>query len=139
MNFLNMPITSNYMIQFLIGVITFFPSIFPTLLALKRKPTLKWYNYAKLEDKIMWMPILYGFINLIVFTIVIKFFPKSLRKYWILGIIFGMIYPTLGTINNYAKKMYDLDNYYGLYLKAQIMYIIYYGLIISFIVSRIKK
>lgn len=139
LNILYAPITDNHVMAFVIGMLAFFPSMLPSALSLKKKPTLKMYQYIKLEDKLWKVPLFYGVLNLVVFMLVNRFLPESLRKYWVIGIIFGFIYPTLGTIGNYAKKAYGIKSYTDLYRGAQLMYIPFYGLIISALVKYMRK
>lgn len=60
-----------------------------------------------------------------------------MKNFFVAGILMGLFYPTLGTINDYAKKTYKIKSYLNLYIGAQIMYGIYYGLFIPFALSNI--
>lgn len=131
MNIINQPITTSWVQAGLIGVLVTFASIYPSINALKNNPSCDLYRLIKLEDKIIQMPIFYSILNIVVFYLANLILPKSLKKYWFIGIIFGLIYPTLGTIGDYAKKAYGIKDYSTLYTGAQIMYIIFYGLIMS--------
>lgn len=130
---LSRPITTNYMLMFVIGVLTVFPSMMPTANALKREQDCDLYKEAKLEDKMIWLWLPYGILSIIVFSLANYLLPKDYRTYGIIGAIFGLIYPTLGTIDDYAKRIYGIDSYYSLYAGAQFMYIFYYGIIVALI------
>ncbi len=132
-----MYITNNIVLQFIIGVLSAFPSLAPTAISLIYKPEL--LSEAGLENKMLWLPIFYGFLSIIVFTLVNTLFPKYLQKYWMIGIIIGLIYPSLGTIGNHAKKIYGIENYWTLYINAQIMYITLYGIIFYYMVKYLCK
>ncbi len=132
-----MYITHNYILQFVIGILSAFPSLAPTAISLLYKPEL--LEEAGLHDKVLWLPIFYGFLSIIVFTLVNILFPKELQKYWVIGIIIGLIYPTLGTIGDHAKKIYGIQSYWTLYINAQIMYIFLYGVVFYYMVKYICK
>ena len=120
---------SNLVLQFIIGMLSAFPSLAPTALSLKYYPkTLNLYTMADLETKLLWIPFFYGLVSIIVFAVV-KLFPVQFQNFWTIGFIIGLIYPTLGTIDNYAKKIYKIKNYTNLYLNAQLLYLPLYGIV----------
>lgn len=144
---LGAPITKNYYLAALIGVLVTFPSIMPSVNAMNRlkvsrgfegsealEEECKFRKYIALEGKLWKMPLLYSIVNVIGFYIVNNYFPFGLRKYWFVGMLMGLFYPTLGTIGDYAKKAYGVTNYYQLYLWAQMLYVGFYGIVVSTIV-----
>lgn len=141
---LDAPITKNYYLAALIGVLVTFPSIMPSVNAINRskdsrgsedlEEECKFRKYIALEGKLWKMPLLYSIVNVIGFYIINNYFPLSLRKYWFVGMLMGLFYPTLGTIGDYAKKAYGVTNYYQLYLWAQMLYVGFYGIVVSTIV-----
>ncbi len=139
LNILNKPITTNYYLAALIGVLATFPSMAASAISVSQRPSLDLYKFVDLENKLWKMPLFYMFLNMFGFYIVNTFLPPSLRKYWVVGILLGLVYPTLGTIGDYAKKAYGITSYYDLYFKAQILYVAFYGLVISFMVHFITK
>ena len=134
---INSPITSNPILAFVIGLLAVFPSMAPTALSLKAKPELEMYRKADFETKFLWIPVGYGFLSMAIFYFANLLLPKGWRTYWVIGIIMGLIYPTFGTVGGYAKKVYGITSTPMLYVNAQIMYIIFYGLIINFIATNI--
>ena len=130
-------ITDNYTLVYLIGVLATFPSMLPTALSIIKNPTLEVYKKAALEKKFYLMAFFYGFLNMLVFFLINRYIPDKYNTYFVAGIIMGLIYPTLGTIDDYAKKMYGITNYWNLYIGAQIMYFIFYGLIINGLVDKL--
>lgn len=139
---LNNPITTNYWLAALIGVLITFPSIMPSVNALYRtegtNKECEFRKYIALEGKLWKMPLLYAITNALAFYLVNRFVPHYLKRYWFMGMFMGMFYPTLGTIGDYAKKAYGVTSYYQLYFSAQLLYIFFYGIIISSIVHLIK-
>ena len=133
----NQPLTTNWIAAFVIGLLSAFPSLAPTALSLKAKKECELYQKADFETKYLWVPIAYGFLLTIVVWLINTLLPKNLRNYWVLGFIMALIFPTLGTIGDYAKKIYGIESYWSLYFNAQIMYLSFYGLVINYIFSNI--
>ncbi len=133
----NEPLTTNWILAFVIGVLSSLPSLAPTALSLKASKKLDLYHEADLESKLLWIPIAYGFLLVAVIGIINNFFPEYLRSYWFLGFIMALIFPTLGTIGDYAKRIYGIESYWNLYFNAQVMYLIFYGIVINFIANNI--
>ena len=131
-------ITKNYYLAALIGVLATFASIMPSAIALRRNDSHDLYKYIEMENKVWKMPLFYAGLNAFAFYIVNTFFPKNLKRYWMIGILLGLVYPTLGTIGDYAKKAYGIKSYYALYASAQVMYGLFYGVVIATIVYLIK-
>lgn len=130
-------LTKNYFISFIIGLMSAFPSLAPTAISLKRFDRYDLYKEAGFETKFLWIPIAYGILHIIILEIMNKLFPPILRKFWVLGIIIGLIYPTLGTIDDYAKRIYKIKSYYNLYFNALLLYIPFYTFVINFIFTNI--
>ena len=133
------PIKFNIIFAIVIGVLSTFASIYPTILSLKKEPTPEKYKMANLEDKIYQMAIGYSIIHIFIFYFVAKLLPNKLNNYWILGLIMAFVFPTLGTVTGYAKKMYGIQSTLKLYLGAQLMYLPLYGFLFSFISQNICK
>ena len=107
MDFLNLPITTNWMMAFVIGLLSFFPSMVPTALSIKKTPSYEMYNKAKLENKMLYLPIIYGLLNVLVFYLVSRVLPSQYQRYWVIGAIFGLIYPTLGVIGGLPQNVME--------------------------------
>ena len=137
MDFLNANITQNYTLAFIIGMLIVFPSLMPSVNAAIQKPTMTTYEMIDFPGKLIKLPFFYGFLNLLAIYLINTYFPEQYRKYWILGMLMGLVYPTLGTIDDYAKKVYGVKSYWNLYLAAQLMYIPIYGIVISYLAQNI--
>lgn len=143
MDFFREPITQNLTLAFIIGLLSAFPSLAPTAQSLNKakqedKKDLKdFYIKADLENKVLFLPIIYGILSIAIFYIVNRFFPSKYKRYWVIGIIIGLIYPTLGWINKLPQEIYGVTNKMKFYLSAQVMYITFYGIIIAFMMSKI--
>ncbi len=132
-------LANNYTLAFVIGALSSFPSIMPTVLALQKKPTIELYRTAKIENMIWTLPLFYGVLHVILFYLINNFFPKQFQNYLTLGIIIGLIYPTLGTISGHAKATYEDKSTLNLYIKAQILYIFTYAVVFNYIGRNICK
>ena len=128
---------NNLIIAFLIGLSSAYPSLLPTIISLKKDDSCEMYTKAKLEDMLLYIPIFYGLLHIFLFFIINKSFPNNLKTFWVLGIIIGILYPTFGTITGHAKEVYGIKETWKLYLYAQILYIIFYALIVNSFVSNI--
>ena len=131
------PVTNNWVTMFVIGALTTFPSMAPTALALKEKKNYKLYRRADLESKLLYVPIVYGIMSIIFFYLFNSYIPQEYNNYFVLGFLFALVYPTLGTVTGYAKEIYGTKSIPKLYLGAQVMYIIWYGLIMNLMVQNI--
>lgn len=130
-------LANNFTLAFVIGALSAFPSIMPTVLALRKKPTIEIYRTAKIENMIWILPLFYGVLHVILFYLINNFFPKQFQNYLTLGIIIGLIYPTLGTVSGHAK-LYS-DSPLKLYMTAQILYIFFYAVVFNYIGRNICK
>lgn len=128
---------SNYTIAFLIGFISAYPSLMPTVLSIKANPTWDMYKTANLEGMFSSIPIFYGFLHIVIFFMINKFVPKQFRTYWLLGFIIGLLYPTFGTISGHAKKVYGTKNTAKLYMGGQLLYLPFYGIIVNYLFNNI--
>ena len=122
---------------FLIGVLSMFPSILPSILSIMKKPELKQYRLVSLETKIYQMAIFYGILHVILFFLINKFLPEKYQNYLTLGIIIGLIYPTLGTVTGYAKRTYNITSTPKLYISAMILYLFTYVIVFNNIAKNI--
>lgn len=140
LEFLNAPITRNLVLAFVIGVLSVVPSLAPSVNAInKNKKSCDILKKAKLEDKVLTLPLIYGIISVIVFFLVNKLAPQELRKYWFIGFIIGIIYPTMGWLSGLPQNVYGVKNPVKLYASAQILYLIFYGIIIAWVAANICK
>nr|QBK88398.1 MAG: hypothetical protein LCMiAC01_00620 [Mimivirus LCMiAC01] len=134
-------LSSNPLFAFLIGVLSFFPSIMPSIYYLIKRPSLDLYRKATLENKIYQMPIAYGILHIILFFLINKFMPEGYQNYLVLGVIIGLIYPTLGTVTKHARDVYGREdtpkNILSLYVSALILYVFVYGVIFNYIAKNI--
>ena len=130
-------LANNFILAFVIGALSSYISIMPTVLSLKKKPTIELYRASKIEDLILTLPLFYGVLHIVLFYIINNYFPKQYRNYLTLGIIIGLIYPTLGTVSGHAK-LYAKSTL-NLYITAQILYIFFYAVIINYIAKNICK
>ena len=125
-------LSKNYILAAVIGVLSTFPSIMPTVLSVIKKPNYETYKKANLEQMIYQLPIFYGILHIILYFIIGNYFPEKLRNYLTLGIIIGLIYPTLGTISGHAN-LYNMGSTSKLYITAMVLYVFMYTIIFSFI------
>jgi hypothetical protein len=133
------PITSNYVGAFLIGVASAYPSIMPTAVSLVNKPECELYEEAGLEKMFIWLPPLYGLLHIILFIIIHMYVPSVFQSYWLVGLIIGLIYPTLGTITGHAKRIYGIKSTFKLFLGAQIMYLLFYGVGVNYVSKMLRR
>jgi hypothetical protein len=132
-------IPENYVLAFVIGLLSVFPSLAPTALALKENPTCELYQTAKLENMFLEIPAFYGALHVAIFLIMFSLLPHNMRNYWVLGFIVALIYPSLGTITGHAKKVYGIESTQKLYLSAQVMYLLFYGVVVNFLVTNMVQ
>ena len=109
----------------------------PTALSIKKDPSLEMYKKAGLEDKMLYLPLFYGLLSVVVFFLASRLLPLAWQKYWIIGIFFGLIYPTLGVISKLPQKVYGTTNYFLFYLSAILLYTFFYGIVIAWTVENI--
>jgi predicted permease len=130
--------TSNMYVGALIGILAFFPSMMPSVLSVwSSKTDSKTRDIVKMENKVFMVPLFYGFINAIVFYLINKHFPDNLKNFWVVGFMLAFFYPTLGTIGDYAKKVYGVKSYKRLYFGAQVMYLAYYGIFVPWFLRKL--
>ncbi len=122
---------------FLIGVLSMFPSILPSIMSIMKKPDLEQYRKVSLETKIYQMAIFYGILHVILFYLINKFLPEAYQNYLTLGVIIGLIYPTLGTVTGYAKSTYNITSTPKLYVQAMILYLFMYVIIFNNIAKNV--
>ncbi len=123
-------LTTNILIQFIIGILASLVSLLPTSFALQKNPTIKLYQRVKLEKQIIYLPILYGILAIIIFYVVNNYFPVYLQNYWIVGLISGLVYATIKAINKEALEVYNVSNK-KMFIIDSIFYPVLYGLIFS--------
>ena len=80
-------------------------------------------------------PILYAVIAVIIFKIVLLYFPQQMQQYWVIGAIIGIIIPTIKMINNYAIDVYDVTPQF-LYAWDVMVYMLFYLLVIGPILDK---
>lgn len=134
---LDNPISDNWVMAFVIGMLSAYPTFLPTAFSLKANPEYPLYRRADIETKLIWFPLGFGILHVVIFFLINNFFPPEMQTYWILGFIIGLIYPTLATVGDYAKDVYGVRNYVSLYIGAQILYLAFYGLGINFLFTNI--
>jgi hypothetical protein len=128
----------NMVTSFVIGFMSAYPSIMPTILSLKDNPSCELYKTAGLEDMSLQLPFFYGFLHVFLIYIINYIVNPEYRTYWLLGFIIGLIYPTFGTISGHAKKVYGIKSTPKLYLSAQALYLVFYGLIMNWLMSNMS-
>ncbi len=65
---------------------------------------------TQLEKQLLYLPILYGILALIIFYIVNNYFPGYLQNYWVVGLLSGLTYATIKAINKEAIEVYQVSN-----------------------------
>ena len=120
-------LTKNLYLIFIFGILASLVSLIPTANALKRTPTLKLYRRAQLEKQVLYLPISYVILALIIFYIVNNYFPKFLQNYWVVGLLSGLTYATIKTINKEAIEVYQVSNL-KMYQIDVIFYPLLYGI-----------
>nr|QBK88397.1 MAG: hypothetical protein LCMiAC01_00610 [Mimivirus LCMiAC01] len=127
-------LTQNLLLQFILGILASLASLYPTGKALQQNPSLKLYRRAKLEWQIIYLPILYGILALIIFYLVNNYFPKYLQNYWMVGLISGLLYATIKAINKEAIEVYHVANI-KMFLIDSIFYPVLYGIVFKNLVK----
>lgn len=130
-------ITGNSHMLFLIGFLSFFPSIAPSIITLFKNPSCENRKKASLETKTVYLPIFYGLAVLLIGSLINSYFPYSLNNYVVFAFLMALFYPTLGTITGYAKKMYGTKNLLNLYIGAQIMYLPFFGILVPYLIKKL--
>lgn len=130
-------ITDNSYMFFLIGILSFFPSIAPSIITLLKNPSCENHKTASLEMKIIYLPLFYGLAVLLLGSLISNYFPHSLNNYVVFAFLMALFYPTLGAISGYAKKMYGTKSLLNLYLGAQFMYLPFFGIFVPWITEKI--
>ena len=130
-------LTKNLYLIFIFGILTSIVSLSPTAIALiKRKPSLKLYQRTRLENQILYLPILYGIIALIIFYIINNYFPENLQNYWIAGLLSGLTYATIKAINKEAIDIYQVSNLKMFQIDV-VFYPMLYGILFQYIARSI--
>ena len=127
-------LTKNLYLIFIFGILASIVSLIPTANALKKTPTLKLYHRAQLEKQVLYLPILYGILALIIFYIVNSYFPEYLQNYWVIGLLSGLTYATIKAINKEAIEVYQVSN-----LKMFQIDVIFYPLLYGIVFQLIAK
>ena len=129
-------LTKNLYLQFILGVLASIVSMYPTGSALQKNPSLKLYNRAKLEWIIIYLPILYGILALVIFYLINNYFPKYLQNYWMVGLISGLSYATIKAINREAVEVYNVSNKL-MFMIDSVFYPALYGIVFQYMVKYI--
>ncbi len=127
-------LTKNLYLIFIFGILASIVSLIPTANALKKNPTLELYRRAQLEKQLLYLPILYGILALIIFYIVNNYFPKLLQNYWMVGLLSGLTYATIKAINKEAVEVYQVPN-----LKMFQIDVIFYPLLYGIVFQLLAK
>ncbi len=127
-------LTKNFYLIFIFGILASIASLYPTGAALKRDPSLKLYHRAQLEKQIMYLPILYGIIALVIFYVINNFFPENLQNYWVAGLLSGLTYATIKAIGKEAVDVYQVSN-----LKMFQIDVIFYPMLYGILFQHIAK
>jgi len=125
-------LTKNFNLIFIFGVLASIVSLLPTISALKKRPSLKLYHRAQIEKQILYLPILYGVIALVIFYIINNYFPENFQNYWMAGLLSGLTYATIKMINKEAVEVYQIENL-KMFKIDVIFYPMLYGIVFQYI------
>ncbi len=138
MNFnINSELPNNYLTAFLIGFLSSYPSILPTAIKLKEKPSCDLYNVANIEDMLIKLPTFYGIIHIFLFFMINYFVFPEFRTYWFLGALVSFLYPTFAIITGHAQKVYDDVGILKFYVYSLVLYVIFYTFVINLLINNI--
>jgi hypothetical protein len=128
---MNAKISQNYYFVFVLGMLAWFVSMSPAIAAEKRDNK----TYTDWHSMIMYVPFVYGIVNVIIFYLFNQFFPDY-ANYYFVGIAMALFYSGIGRLSGHAE-MYGLSNPNLLHVYAIIMYVILYGIIFNWLDSKI--
>jgi len=131
--YVNAKLVDNNSMAFVIGALSVLPYLFPTMVSLNATPEYNLYRYVDLETRLLYLPIACGILHIILFNVITKMFTPSMRTYWVLGMIVGLIYASYDLYNEYYSNVYGFKNVWSLYLMDQIVFLIFYGVIINYL------
>ena len=102
-------INKNYFVLMLVGFLTGYVSMLVEANKLRKEyPSEEMYWKINFGKQYMRNPLMYGIIAMVIFYLVMNFLPEKLQRYWLVGIIMGIIIPSIKMINNYAMDVYGV-------------------------------
>lgn len=96
----------------------------------KEMPDEETYWKINFGKQYLQNPIMYAVVAAVVFYAVLNFFPPTLRKYYVVGTIMGIIIPSIKMINNYAVDVYDVTVQF-LYGWDLMIYTLFYIIVVG--------
>ena len=123
---------------FMMGVLSVLPYLFPAIVSLRENPTLDLYNYIDLQTRLLYLPISFGILSIILCGTMNTLFTYQMRTYWILGFLIGLIYSFIDMYDNYYTNAYGLNSYWTLFIMNMVIYMFFYGVILNFMFSNVK-
>lgn len=124
-------ISQNYYFAFVLGILAWFVSMSPAIMAEMRDNEI----HTDWHKMIMYVPFIYGIVNVIVFYVFNTFFPNY-ANYYFVGMAMALFYSGIGRLSGHAE-MYKLSNINLLHVYAVIMYVILYGVVFNWLDSKI--
>lgn len=127
------PIPNNYFIAIIIGILSVIPAILPPAYSLYKDNSCDKYKRARIEKLVLVLPILFSIIHVGLFYLMYKYIQNDKYKtWWVLGLLIGLLYPTLGSITGY-KSISGIK----LYITSFVTYSIIYTFGMNYLFSNI--
>jgi hypothetical protein len=90
----------------------------------------KTMKYVDFGSQYLTLPFIYGLIAVILAIIIRSMLPDCLNSYWTMGLLFGLIIPTVKLIDDYAIKVYGVSKTF-IYGWDLMVYTLFWGLILQ--------
>ena len=99
-------------------------------------PDAKTYWRMNFANKYFMYPFFYGAVGSLVFYLVTTIFPERFQKYWIVGIIMGILVATFQNMGGYAKQVHGVSTPF-IYIWNIIVFFLFYYFVIKFLLRRL--
>ena len=130
-------ITKNYTLAFVIGMLSTFISLIPSVMAILKNPKKR--GIAKLEKKILWLPYFYGFVSILIIIFMHNVLPTKLNNYWIMGAIVAILYSSMGRFGGLVTNVYEMDTPNLIHIYALMLYIPLYGIVFRTLAENLNQ
>ena len=118
---------NNLALAFVTGLLSYFISMVPSAVAILKDSSKR--NLVDFEKKFLYMPYLYGLVNVLLFVVIIHLLPKQLNSWWTLGLLIAILYSGGGRLAGLPQNVYEVGNINLFHLGALIVYLPLYGIV----------
>lgn len=129
------PLPNNMILAFVIGLLSYYISMVPSAVAIIKDSSKR--QMVGFEKKFLWMPYLYGVVNMVLFALIINLLPTQLNSWYVLGAMVAILYSGAGNLSGLPQNVYEVKSLPLFHLTAFLIYIPLYGVVFRIVANNL--